>query len=86
MSCWKKQKVLLRLYNIGEKKVNSSLNVFNILMKLNELVLIVNHYQLKNNVNNWIFRHSCCNVIDCDETKDLNCDEETEMRTLSLNV
>ena len=66
ISCWRKKHTMKRLYDRGEKKLNKRLNITKILMRVNELILIVHQQKLKDIKSHWIFKHSSTNVIKCD--------------------
>jgi len=54
------------------------LNIKYILAQLNELKMIIFQQNLRDKTNQWIFKHSPSNVLDCDQDKDVhsNSDED----------
>lgn len=66
ISCWRKKHILNRFYKKSTLKFYDKLNVFRILSKLDDLIMMEQYNELKDKNSQWIFKHHKRNVINCD--------------------
>ena len=88
--CWQKKKHLVRLYNRGMDKTIKSLNILNLVKKLNKVTMITYQMGQISNKSKWLNVHSKYNVIDIDEDtssqKEYNGNSSSEQEEIANEI